>query len=175
MPQAEEETDQTEGVERGFIIIDRADCLKCAHFAPGIATKAMPCTAEDGNPHCPASQMQVVVGTNVTKAGNAIADAIAGGDFQKSARLLGKLESYHAVIQQQVMRQVRSRMLTTAIASEMEPIPEDTTEGAPAAPESAAPESDASDVQAEAPASPQTELTPPAQVVTKADAADWED
>lgn len=119
----------SEAEERGFIVIDRPECLKCSHFAPGIATKAMDCTEENGNSQCPASQMSVVIGTNVPRAGAAIADSINTGDFGKAARLFKKLDSYHTVIQKQIMEVARSNLLTAAIASELGDTADHTAQG----------------------------------------------
>ena len=160
---------------RGYFVIDRPNCLKCAHLAPDIADKAFSCTAENGNANCPAQSMTVIVGTNADKAGTAIAKAVQDGDFEKASKFFGKLGSYHEVIQQQVMGVFRSKMLTYTLsdalpktaAPEDDELPDGLPEGTAAA---TLPDDDAD--LPETPAVPQADPAPAAAPI---DSADWDE
>lgn len=102
-----------------FIIINKPECLRCAVVAPNIATKAFDCTVENGNEHCPAAYFHIIVGVDVNRAAAGISGALASGDFEKCSRLFAKLATYHEYIQQQVMDEVRGRMLTQALSQDI--------------------------------------------------------
>ena len=114
-----EDTRPIEAVEAGYVVIDRIDCLKCAHLAPGVAKTLYTCTADNGNPNCPAQALTIIIGTNVEKAARAITNSLMENDFEKASRNLGRLGTYHEVIQAQVMAEVRENLINSEIARHM--------------------------------------------------------
>lgn len=170
----------------GTFIIDNEDCMRCAVLAPDINTKAFDCTYENGNKNCPARDIVVIIGTDSDRAGKAIAKAVLGGDFDKSAKLLKKLSGYHPVVQQDVMRIFKEAMLTQAIS---DALPHE-SEQEPQASKTASdpqPEADAKNDGAEPQAEEQSETPEPAEdkaseaaepkdaVQDAVDKADWDD
>lgn len=87
---------------------DKSDCLKCNHLVSH-AKKVYNCHYDDGNESCPAPFYRIMVGVNLDKASDAMAQALEDGDIQKIQKITDRLKDKDPIIIEEVMARAKAK------------------------------------------------------------------
>ena len=103
-----EEEQEVEEPEKNIMFIYSRNCLQCSSLVSYAKKAYEDCHYSNGNELCPASEMNIMIGTNFEKAAAVIRNAFKQRDAVKIARLMKKLSEYDPVVQDRVMSEIEN-------------------------------------------------------------------
>ena len=93
-------------MNKTIFAVPKKECLGCSHLV-AFGKNEEPCSKEVW---CPASAVQVVLGTNMNEKATALADAWLAEDRERIAHLMIDMDDMHQTIQDKIWTMAKGRL-----------------------------------------------------------------